>query len=67
MTILLIEDEISKEQNILQFFRTEYPAANVTVKRSITSGIIELRTKEYDFVLIPDADDSDDSEVEKND
>ena len=23
--------------------------------------------KEYDFVLIPDADDSDDSEVEKND
>lgn len=52
MTILLIEDEISKEQNILQFFRTEYPAANVTVKRSITSGIIELRTKEYDFVLL---------------
>lgn len=52
MTILLIEDEISKEQNILQFFRAEYPAANVTVKRSITSGIIELRTKEYDFVLL---------------
>ena len=52
MKILLIEDEISKEQSILQFLHMEYPATSVTVKRSITSGIIELRTREFDFVLL---------------
>lgn len=52
MTILLIEDEISKEQNILQFLHLEYPAASVTVKRSITSGIIELRVRKFDFILL---------------
>lgn len=52
MTILLIEDEISKEQNILQFLQMEYPTANIIVKRSITSGIIELRAREFDFVLL---------------
>ena len=52
MTILLIEDEISKEQNILQFLQAEYPAADIVVRRSITSGIIELRKREFDFILL---------------
>ncbi len=52
MTILLIEDEVSKEQNILHFLETECPMADVTVRRSITSGIIELRKQDFDFVLL---------------
>ena len=52
MNILLVEDELSKEQNVLQFLREEYPSADVTVGRSITSGIIELRKQEFDFVLL---------------
>lgn len=52
MTLLLIEDEISKERNILKFISEEVPMANVVVKKSITSGIMELRKREFDYLLL---------------
>lgn len=45
VSILLIEDEPSKEKNIVAFLGELLPDAKVDIKRSITSGKIEIRKK----------------------
>lgn len=52
MRILLIEDEITKEQDILKFLHELISDATVEVKHSITSGIAEIREKQYDYILL---------------
>lgn len=52
MKILLIEDEITKEQDVLDFLREWNLTSDVTVKHSITSGIAEIRERQYDYILL---------------
>ena len=52
MSILLIEDEPSKEKNIVTFLGELLPDVKVDIKRSITSGKIEIRKKNYDHILL---------------
>ena len=52
MRVLLIEDEITKEQDILKFLSELDTEASVEVKHSITSGIAEIREKQYDYILL---------------
>lgn len=52
MSILLIEDEPSKEKNIITFLGELLPDVKVDIKRSITSGKIEIRKKNYDHILL---------------
>lgn len=52
MRILLIEDEITKEQDILKFLCELNAGLTIKVKHSITSGIAEIREKQYDYILL---------------
>lgn len=52
MRILLIEDEITKEQDILKFLDELDTEVTVEVKHSITSGIAEIREKQFDYILL---------------
>ena len=52
MKILLIEDELGKEQDIIKFLDDLIPDEKVKVRRSITSGIIAIRQETYDYVLL---------------
>lgn len=52
MRILLIEDEITKEQDILKFLSELDTEVSVEVKHSITSGIAEIRDRQYDYILL---------------
>lgn len=52
MRVLLIEDEITKEQDIFKFLHELNADAVVEVKHSITSGIAEIREKKYDYILL---------------
>ena len=52
MRILLIEDEITKEQDILRFLHEANPETVVEVRRSITAGIAEIREQQYDYILL---------------
>jgi len=52
MRILLIEDELTKEQDILRYLHELNPETVVEVRRSITSGIAEIREKQYDYILL---------------
>lgn len=52
MKILLIEDEITKEQDILRYLDEARADATVEVRRSITSGIAEIREEQYDYILL---------------
>ena len=52
MKILLIEDELGKEQDVIKFLGDLLPSEKVDVKRSITSGIIAIRQEAYDYILL---------------
>lgn len=52
MRILLIEDEITKEQDILRYLAEVCSESIVEVRHSITSGIAEIREKQYDYILL---------------
>lgn len=52
MSILLIEDEPSKEKNVVAFLGELLPDIKVVIKRSITSGKIEIRKNTYDHILL---------------
>lgn len=52
MKLLLVEDEISKEQTIIRFLHEAFPDANIIVKHSISSGILAIRQQSYDYVLL---------------
>lgn len=52
MEILLVEDELSKEKNIITFLNELTPVSKVVVKHSITSTKIELRNKSYEYILL---------------
>lgn len=51
MTILLIEDDISKEENIKTVINT-IPNTDLKIRHSIMSGIASLRNKAFDLVLL---------------
>ena len=52
MKILIIEDEITKEQDILRFLQELDVGSTAEVKHSITSGIAEIRENQYDYILL---------------
>lgn len=52
MNILIVEDEISKEQSIKKFIIDIIPDVEITTSRSITSAIINVRLKKFDFVIL---------------
>lgn len=52
MRILLIEDEITKEQDILRFLHELNAGFIVDIRHSITSGIAEIRETQYDYILL---------------
>lgn len=52
MSILLIEDEPSKEKNVVAFLGELLPDIKVVIKHSITSGKIEIRKNTYDHILL---------------
>ena len=52
MSILLIEDELSKEKNILEYLEQQYPNETIVSKHSVSSGKLELREASYNYVLL---------------
>lgn len=52
MRILLIEDELTKEQDIVNFLSETNSVESIMVRRSITSGVIEIRENQYDVILL---------------
>ncbi len=52
MRILLVEDEITKEQDIVHFLSEMNSTESIVVRRSITSGVTEIRENQYDVILL---------------
>lgn len=52
MAILLIEDETSKEKSVVTFLQELLPDTAIIVKHSITSGKIEIRKNQYEYILL---------------
>lgn len=52
MTILIIEDEISKERRIVNFLEESFPIERLEVKHSVMSGEDALQDQQFDFVLL---------------
>lgn len=52
MKILLIEDEITKEQDVLAYLHEVHLGDVIEVRHSITSGIAEIRENQYDYILL---------------
>jgi len=52
MTVLLVEDEVSKCRRISEYLNESFPSINISVARSITSAIINIRHNTYDYLLL---------------
>lgn len=53
MNFLLVEDEISKERNIVSFLQSHFGSAiTISVARSINTAKVELKNKSFDYVLL---------------
>jgi len=70
MTILIIEDEISKERRIVNFLREAFPIEKLEVKHSVMSGEDAMQDHQFDLVLLDMSlplYDHDDNNVQRND
>lgn len=52
MTVLLVEDEVSKCRRISEYLNESFPNLIISVAQSVTSAIIEVRQNSYDYLLL---------------
>ena len=52
MTILLVEDEVSKCRRISEYLNESFQNLSISVAQSITSAIIKIRQNSFDFLLL---------------
>lgn len=52
MKVLLIEDDQNKSKQIIDFFEIDFPNYTVELKKSYQSGLKEVLTNNYDFILL---------------
>lgn len=52
MTVLLVEDEVSKCRRISEYLNESFQNLSISVAQSITSAIIKIRQNSFDFLLL---------------
>jgi len=52
MNILFIEDEIAKAKQVVDYVKSISESINIIEKRSYTSGVLEIRSRSYDYLLL---------------
>lgn len=52
MKVLLIEDDQNKSKQIIDFFFSEFPGQEILLKRSYQSGLKEIMTNNFSFILL---------------
>ncbi len=52
MKILIIEDEISKEQRIIDFLHETFPSAKIIAKHSVMAGKDAINEDHFDYILL---------------
>lgn len=52
MKILFIEDEKNKAEQIISLLKGTIKDVNIVERNSYTSGILEIRKQQYDFILL---------------
>lgn len=50
--ILFIEDNLIKAESVIKLLQSQYPNFEVTLKDSFRSGLRDLMTNTYDFLLL---------------
>jgi len=52
MKILLIEDDLNKSKQIVDFFHEDFPGGEIELRRSYQSGLKEIFFNSYDIILL---------------
>lgn len=52
MKILYIEDEVIKYTNVIELLNKEFEGLNITLRKSLTSGLLEVTNNKFDLVLL---------------
>jgi DNA-binding response OmpR family regulator len=52
MKVLLIEDDLNKSKQIVDFFQEDFPGGEIELRRSYQSGLKEIFATQYDVILL---------------
>jgi CheY-like chemotaxis protein len=66
MKLLLVEDDPHKASQVSGYLAEAFPAADLTIRRSYTSGLKEIRTTKPDIVLLDMSLPNFDPEIEED-